>query len=101
MAQRVGTPVRTKGGSTAYVQEHPHAYLVRGYGFRYGISIDAARLALFEYLGRKKWTRINRMPARPLHTSEFGEKNPTGAVAFYFNIGPACDCHEQTNEYKP
>lgn len=96
-----GKPVRIKGGVTLYVEEYSHAYLVRGPGIKWGPTAQQAKLALFEYLGRKKWTRINAMPYRPLFTGEMGDKNPCGAVAFYFNIGPACDCHKQDNRYKP
>lgn len=76
------------------VQEYDHAYLVRGYGILWGITVDQARLALFEWLGRKKWTRICAMPYRPLYTVDF-DKEPTGAVAFYFNIG------DDEDGYKP
>lgn len=82
-----GTEVTIKGGIKAYVEEYEHAYLVRAYGIMWGITAKQAQLALFEFLGRKKWTRIARMPYRPLYTSEIGDERPTGAVAFYFNIG--------------
>lgn len=77
----------TVRGYNAYVTEHRHAYLVRGFD----IDIDKARLALFEFLDRKKWTRICAMPSRPLWTGVMGEEMPVDAVAFYFNIGPRCD----------
>jgi hypothetical protein len=60
------------------VEEYPHAYLVIGTG-----SIDAARKALFLHLDKKKWTRIMRMPVRPLHDTESG-----CCVAMYFAAGP-------------
>lgn len=82
---RIGQRVRTPSGVTAYVEEFPHAYLVRGYGIKWGITTNDARLALFEFLGRKKWKRIAGMPCRPLMTSELGDERPTAAVAFYFN----------------
>lgn len=68
------------------VEEFPHAYLVRGTN-----SIDDARLALFKHLGRKKWTRIARMPARPVWTGEFEPRSRAElAVALYFNIAERC-----------
>ena len=60
------------------VEEYPHAYLVVGTA-----KIDEARKALFNHLGKKKWTRIAAMPVRPLHDSEKG-----CCVAMYFAIGP-------------
>lgn len=82
-----GERVRIKDNITLYVEEHGHAYLVRGPGIMWGPTVAQCRLALFEHLGRKKWTRIIAMPYRPLHTSEVGDKKPCGAVAFYFAIG--------------
>lgn len=70
----------------ARVEEHDHAYLVRGVA-----EVQDARLALFEHLGRKKWTRIARMPARPIWTGEFEpRKDAEPAVALYFNIAERC-----------
>lgn len=60
------------------VEEYPHAYLVCGTS-----KIDDARLALFKHLGKKKWTRIAAMPARPFHSEEKG-----CCVALYFAAGP-------------
>lgn len=95
-----GDRVKIKGGVVLYVKEHPHAYLIRGPGIMWGPTIDQARLALFEHLGRKKWTRIARMPARPLYTRELGDEHPCGAVALYFNVGPGATRHDG-NAYKP
>lgn len=91
-----GSRVRIKGGVTLWVEEFDHAYLVRGPGIKWGPSKEQGRLALFEYLGRKKWSRIAAMPLRPLHTSEMGEKPGHGAVAFYFSIA-----RDGSKEYKP
>lgn len=77
------------------VEEYPHAYLVKGTG-----DIDAARKAVFKFLGNKKWTRICAMPYRPFWNGEPGGPGQS-CVALYFNVGPACDCHEQENKYKP
>lgn len=81
-----GDRVRVRGHDY-YITEHEHAYLVRGPGILWGPTIDQARLALFQHLGKKKWTRIAAMPARPMWTGEIGEEVPCGAVAFYFDIG--------------
>lgn len=73
------------------VEEYPHAYLVH-----HVQSIDAARKALWAHLGNRKWSRIARMPARPLWTGEMGDSKPHSAVALYFAIGPGAK-----QEYKP
>ena len=91
-----GDRVKIKGGVVLYVEEYEHAYLIRGPGIKWGPTIEQARLALFEHLGRKKWTRIARMPARPLFTREVGDKNPCGAVALYFAIASGAE-----RKYKP
>lgn len=79
-------------GLTLYVEEWSHAYLVRGPGLRGGtLTINVARRAVFEFLGRKKWTKVAAMPCRPFCTRELGEEPSCSAVAFYFNIGPRCD----------
>lgn len=68
----------------------------------WGPTIQQCRLALFEYLGRKKWTRIAAMPARPLYTGSIGEEVPCGAVAFYFNIGKREHAKPgELDKYKP
>lgn len=95
VAKVPGKRVRIKGGAVLYVEEFKHAYLVRGPGIMWGPTIDQARLALFEFLGRKKWTRIAAMPYRPMHTSEIGDDEPCGAVAMYFGIA------REGREYKP
>jgi len=59
------------------VEEYPHAYLIKGTH-----SIDAARKALWSHLGKKKWTRIRRMPARPFWDGE------ESCVGLYFAAGP-------------
>lgn len=81
-----GKRVRIKDGSVLYVEEYEHAYLVRGPGIMYGPTAKQGQLALFEFLGRKKWTRIVGMPYRPMYTREIGDAEPCGAIAFYFGI---------------
>lgn len=68
------------------VEEFDHAYLIHG-----TTNIAAARKALWKHLGKKKWTRVARMPARPLWTGEFGDKKPHKAVALYFSIAPGAE----------
>lgn len=87
----MGRRARARSEHTAYVEEYEHAYLVRG-----TIDIQAARLALFDHLGRKKWTRIVRMPYRPMWTGEINDKKPMPAVALYFAIGRGAE-----RKYKP
>lgn len=96
MARQPGRRVRIKGNVSLWVEEFDHAYLVRGPGIMYGPTAQQGRLALFEFLGRKKWTRIAGMPYRPLYTGEFGDKNPCGAIAFYFSVARGGD-----RKYKP
>ena len=89
-------------GHTFYITEHAHAYVVRSVGIKYGATIDQARLALFEYLGRKKWTRICAMPYRHMWTGEIGEERPCASVVFYFNIGKREDYKPKDRDrYKP
>jgi hypothetical protein len=81
------------------VEEFSHAYLVRGTNL-----VPVAKQALFVHLGRKRWTRIARMPARPLNTSEFEPRNQAeSAVALYFNWGDDCDapCCQPKDKFKP
>lgn len=104
---RPGDRVKVRGTKAVItVDEYTHAYVVRGYGIKWGITIQQARLALFEWLGRKKWTRIEQMPYRHMWTGDIGDDEPTGSVVFYFNIGPRCGrkgCRlcSRKDRYKP
>lgn len=102
-----GKRVKVKG-LTLYVEEYEHAYLVRAPGHVGGtLTIPIGRLAVFEFLGRKKWTRVSQMPCRPLSTRELGEEPSCSAIAFYFNIMQRCSepCRAcagpRENRYKP
>src|SRR6478609_7222459 len=93
-----GERVRVRGHDF-YITEHDHAYVVRNLGIKWGATVDQARLALFEWLGRKKWTRIEAMPYRYMWTGEIDEDVPCSSVVFYFDIG-RCACHKQRKVYK-
>jgi len=72
-----------------WVEEFPHAYLIHHIS-----TVAAAREVLIGHLGGKS-DAVKRMPARPFYNGDHS------CVAMYFNIGPACVCHKQTNPYKP
>lgn len=78
--------MRSSKVSKVRVEKYEHAYLVVGTD-----SVDEARKALFKHLGRKKWTRIMRMPLRPFYQPDKGK-----CVAMYFAIGP-----DAPRMYKP
>lgn len=88
-----GERVRARG-LDFYITEHAHAYVVRNNTVKWGATVDQSRLALFQYLGKKKWTAIAAMPYRYMYTSEIGEEVPCSSVVFYFNIG-------KREHYKP
>lgn len=96
-----GDHVRSRGNDF-YITEHAHAYVVRSDTIPFGPSIDQARLALFKWLGNKKWTRICGMPHRHFYTGGIGEDVPCIAVAFYFNIGKRDRIKpKERDRYKP
>lgn len=79
------TWIKNVASKTPQVEEFDHAYLVVGTA-----SIEQARKALWRHLGKKKWTSIAAMPARPFWNGK------QSCVALYFAIGPGAE-----REYKP